>query len=116
MKRREIPIRKRKIHRQALPLKRGISHAVILATDTDPRDVDRPEIIEKLRMNYSRLGELFRPLSFLCIASFKKNLGEKLSFFNPKFILSIRGFANWRVDFAIFIRYLYICDGKKHQL
>lgn len=33
--------------------KAGISHAVILATDTDPGDVDRPEIIEKLRRNYS---------------------------------------------------------------
>jgi predicted TIM-barrel fold metal-dependent hydrolase len=33
--------------------KAGISHAVILATDTDPKDVDRPEIIEKLRSNYA---------------------------------------------------------------
>ncbi|MEJ2641993.1 MAG: amidohydrolase family protein, partial [Desulfosarcinaceae bacterium] len=33
--------------------KAGISHAVILATDTDPMDVDRPEIIAKLRTNYA---------------------------------------------------------------
>lgn len=33
--------------------KAGIGHAVILATDTDPKDVDRPEIIEKLRRNYA---------------------------------------------------------------
>lgn len=32
----------------------GISHAVILATDTDPADVDRPEIRAKLEANYSR--------------------------------------------------------------
>jgi uncharacterized protein len=31
----------------------GISHAVLLATDTDPMDVDRPEIIKKLRQNYA---------------------------------------------------------------
>lgn len=31
-----------------------VSHAVILATDTDPSDVDRPEIKEKLREDYSR--------------------------------------------------------------
>jgi predicted TIM-barrel fold metal-dependent hydrolase len=33
--------------------KAGISHAVLLATDTDPLDVDRPEIIEKLRLTYA---------------------------------------------------------------
>jgi predicted TIM-barrel fold metal-dependent hydrolase len=31
----------------------GVTHAVILATDTDPSDVDRPEIKEKLRKAYS---------------------------------------------------------------
>jgi predicted TIM-barrel fold metal-dependent hydrolase len=34
--------------------KADVSHAVILATDTDPSDVDRPEIREKLREGYSR--------------------------------------------------------------
>jgi predicted TIM-barrel fold metal-dependent hydrolase len=33
--------------------KAGVSHAVLLATDTDPLDVDRPEIIAKLRSNYA---------------------------------------------------------------
>jgi predicted TIM-barrel fold metal-dependent hydrolase len=32
----------------------GISHAVILATDTDPANVDRPEIIERLKEQYER--------------------------------------------------------------
>jgi uncharacterized protein len=34
--------------------KAGLSHAVILATDTDPADVDRPEIVEMLRRRYER--------------------------------------------------------------
>jgi predicted TIM-barrel fold metal-dependent hydrolase len=34
--------------------KAGISHAVILATDTDPDNVDRPEIRERLREQYER--------------------------------------------------------------
>jgi predicted TIM-barrel fold metal-dependent hydrolase len=34
--------------------KAGISHAVLLATDTDPMDVDRPEIAAKLRTQYAR--------------------------------------------------------------
>ena len=34
--------------------KAGLSHAVILATDTDPADVDRPEIREMLRKRYER--------------------------------------------------------------
>lgn len=43
--------------------KAGISHAVILATDTDPMDVDRPEIIERLRMSYV-LSEQSRRVPF----------------------------------------------------
>jgi uncharacterized protein len=34
--------------------KAGLSHAVILATDTDPDDVDRPEIREMLQRRYER--------------------------------------------------------------
>jgi predicted TIM-barrel fold metal-dependent hydrolase len=34
--------------------KAGLSHAVILATDTDPGDLDRPEIREMLRGRYER--------------------------------------------------------------
>ena len=30
----------------------GVRHAVILATDTDPEDLDRPEIVEKLKNAY----------------------------------------------------------------
>ncbi|MEW6349271.1 MAG: amidohydrolase family protein [Thermodesulfobacteriota bacterium] len=30
----------------------GVTHAVILATDTDPADLDRREVVEKLRRNY----------------------------------------------------------------
>ena len=33
--------------------KAGVRHAVILATDTDPEDVDRPEIVEKLKSAYA---------------------------------------------------------------
>lgn len=32
----------------------GVSHGVVLATDTDPSDLDRPEIREKLRQFYSQ--------------------------------------------------------------
>jgi uncharacterized protein len=32
--------------------KAGVRHAVILATDTDPEDLDRPEIVEKLKNAY----------------------------------------------------------------
>ena len=32
----------------------GVTHGVILATDTDPSDVDRPEIREKLKKGYSQ--------------------------------------------------------------
>jgi predicted TIM-barrel fold metal-dependent hydrolase len=34
--------------------KAGLTHAVILATDTDPADVDRPEIREMLQRRYDR--------------------------------------------------------------
>lgn len=34
--------------------KAGVSHAVILATDTDPRNLDRPEIIDRIRYQYTR--------------------------------------------------------------
>jgi len=34
--------------------KAGISHAVLLATDSDPEDVDRPEIQDKLKKNFER--------------------------------------------------------------
>lgn len=43
--------------------KAGISHAVLLATDTDPMDVDRPEIVEKLRKNFDAT-ELSRKVPF----------------------------------------------------
>ena len=33
--------------------KAGVRHAVILATDTDPEDLDRPEIVEKLKNVYA---------------------------------------------------------------
>ncbi len=36
--------------------KAGVRHAVILATDTDPADVDRPEIVEKLKRAYLGSG------------------------------------------------------------
>ena len=35
----------------------GITHAVILATDTDPDDINRPEIVEKLKQNYDRSAQ-----------------------------------------------------------
>jgi len=41
----------------------GISHAVILATDTDPTDVERPEIRAQLEADYSRAA-LARRLPF----------------------------------------------------
>ncbi|MBM3299992.1 MAG: amidohydrolase family protein, partial [Deltaproteobacteria bacterium] len=35
----------------------GVAHAVILATDTDPGDLDRPEIVEELRKAYSACAQ-----------------------------------------------------------
>ena len=32
----------------------GVTHAVILATDTDPRDVERPEIRDEIKKNYAQ--------------------------------------------------------------
>jgi predicted TIM-barrel fold metal-dependent hydrolase len=43
--------------------KAKIGRAVVLATDTDPADVDRPDIIAKLRENYTR-SELARRIPF----------------------------------------------------
>jgi predicted TIM-barrel fold metal-dependent hydrolase len=34
--------------------KAGVSHAILLATDTDPANLDRPEIIDRIRLQYSR--------------------------------------------------------------
>jgi len=46
----------------------GVTHAVILATDTDPTDVDRPEIREKLRKNFAR-SPMSHSVSFVNILS-----------------------------------------------
>jgi len=35
----------------------GVTHAVILAADTDPSDVDRPEILDRLRRHYDDSGQ-----------------------------------------------------------
>jgi predicted TIM-barrel fold metal-dependent hydrolase len=43
--------------------KAGVSHAVILATDTDPADVDRPEIQEELKQIYQK-SQVSRSLPF----------------------------------------------------
>ncbi|MFH0730941.1 MAG: amidohydrolase family protein [Pseudomonadota bacterium] len=38
--------------------KAGVGHAVLLATDTDPANLDRPEIIDRIRLQYSRFTHL----------------------------------------------------------
>lgn len=38
----------------------GVTRAVILATDTDPSDLDRPEIFDRLRKDYSTCAQVHR--------------------------------------------------------
>ncbi len=72
--------------------KAGISHAVLLATDTDPADVDRPEIIEKLRMNYALSDQAKK-------TPFKKYLALIRSDLYSNTHVTDRDVADWVADY-----------------
>ena len=69
-----------------------VSHAVILATDTDPSDVDRPEIKEKVRKDYSQS-------SISKWVPFEKVMEEiRASLYSPTHVTD-RDVADWIKDY-----------------
>ncbi len=70
----------------------GINYAVILATDTDPSDVDRPEIREVLRKEFSGCAQSHR-------LPFDKVLGQiRASLYSPTHVTN-RDVADWVEDY-----------------
>jgi predicted TIM-barrel fold metal-dependent hydrolase len=70
----------------------GVTHGVILATDTDPSDVDRPEIREELRKAYSGCAQSHR-------LPFDKMLGQiKASLYSPTHVTN-QDVADWVEDY-----------------
>ena len=70
----------------------GVTHGVILATDTDPTDVDRPEIIEELRTAYSHCAQSAR-------VPFDKILTQiRASLYSPSHVTN-RDVADWVEDY-----------------
>lgn len=70
----------------------GVTHGVILATDTDPSDVDRPEIKEHLRSAYSR-SPRSRAVPFE-----RMLLQIKASLYSPTHVEN-RDVADWVADY-----------------
>ncbi len=70
----------------------GIAYAVILATDTDPSDVDRPEIRDELRKEYSGCAQSHR-------LPFDKVLGQiRASLYSPTHVTN-QDVADWVEDY-----------------
>jgi predicted TIM-barrel fold metal-dependent hydrolase len=70
----------------------GVSHAVILATDTDPSDMDRPAIVEKLRKSYSSAVQSHR-------VPVDKMLGHiRASLYSPSHVTNY-DVADWVQDY-----------------
>jgi predicted TIM-barrel fold metal-dependent hydrolase len=70
----------------------GVTHAVILATDTDPSDVDRPEIREQLRTAYSGCAQSHR-------VPFEKMLAQiRASLYTPTHVTN-QDVADWMEDY-----------------
>jgi predicted TIM-barrel fold metal-dependent hydrolase len=70
----------------------GVTHAVILATDTDPADADRPEIQEGLKRDYSRCS-LAQRLPFEGILR-----QIKASLYSPTHVTN-QDVADWVADY-----------------
>jgi predicted TIM-barrel fold metal-dependent hydrolase len=70
----------------------GVTHAVILATDTDPADVDRPEIQARLQSDYARCN-LAQRLPFEGILR-----QIKASLFSPTHVTN-QDVADWVQDY-----------------
>lgn len=72
--------------------KAGVTHGVILATDTDPSDVDRPEIKEQLEKAYSGCAQASR-------VPFEKILGQiRASLYSPTHVTNF-DVADWVSDY-----------------
>jgi predicted TIM-barrel fold metal-dependent hydrolase len=70
----------------------GVTHGVILATDTDPADIDRPEIIEELRTAYSHCAQSMR-------VPFDKILTQiRASLYSPSHVTD-QDVADWVEDY-----------------
>jgi predicted TIM-barrel fold metal-dependent hydrolase len=70
----------------------GITHGVILATDTDPADVDRPEIVEELRTAYSQCAQSMR-------VPFDRMLTQiRASLYSPSHVTN-HDVAGWMEDY-----------------
>lgn len=70
----------------------GVTHGVILATDTDPADVDRPEIREELRTAYSSCAQS-------STLPFEKMLAQiRISLYSPSHVTN-RDVADWVADY-----------------
>ena len=70
----------------------GVTHAVILATDTDPDDLDRPEIVEKLRKAYAGCAESHN-------VPFEKILNQiRASLYSPSHVTN-QDVADWVEDY-----------------
>jgi predicted TIM-barrel fold metal-dependent hydrolase len=70
----------------------GVTHGVILATDTDPADLERPGIVDKLREAYSGCAESRR-------VPFEKVLPQiRASLYSPSHVTN-RDVADWVSDY-----------------
>jgi uncharacterized protein len=70
----------------------GVTHGVILATDTDPADIDRPEIVEDLREAYSHCAQSMR-------VPFEKILTHiRASLYSPSHVTN-QDVADWVADY-----------------
>jgi len=70
----------------------GVTHAVILATDTDPSDPDRPDIREDLRKAYAGCVQSHR-------VPFEKILGQiRSSLYSPTHVTN-QDVADWERDY-----------------
>jgi len=70
----------------------GITHGVILTADTDPSDVDRPEVVEQIRRGYSK-WQLSRSIPF------ERVLHEiRSSLYSPTHVTD-RDIADWVEDY-----------------
>jgi len=73
--------------------KAGVGHAVILATDTDPEDLDRPEIAEKLRRAHARSAQA----GSIPFDQFLKTIKEG-SLYSPTHVTD-QDVADWVADY-----------------
>lgn len=90
--------------------KAGLKHAVILATDTDPNDVDRPEIREKLKCAYDR-SDHFRSIPF---PQFLKNIRADLY---SRTHVTNQDVADWVADYPdtlIGFGSVNLCKGREY--